>query len=152
MKAQFIRDFNSESTFYADQIIKRRLEGYLIAAPFGPIAWAIAAGILEGQLIPKINAKIKDVENNFGDIDKIVAAASVEFEQIKEDLNNELHKFGELKVTAEASSALIPLSSFAKLRDKIDLSTSKLYAKVLTYIMQIQTNYSLTSLCAKVNV
>lgn len=134
MKAQFGRDFDSSSSYYHDQISRKRKEGYGIAAVFGPLGLAIAAGVLEGKLVPELNAKIRNVQNFYGEIDKLVAAASVGIDQTKENLKNEVRKIGDLKVATEASSTFIALDYVAELRAAIVESAENLMAKCTEYM------------------
>lgn len=134
LKAQFSRDFDSSSSYFRSQIKKKRAEGYGISAIFGPLGLAIAAGVLEGKLIPEIKAKIKNVEHFYGDIDKIVAAASVGIDQTKENLKRELQTIGDLKVTAKETSTFVSLDYIAELRDTIVQSAKTLIAKCYEYM------------------
>lgn len=136
MKAQFSRDFSSSSSYYQGQISKRRKEGYGIAAAFGPLGLAIAAGIIEGKLVPDLNAKIRNVEHFYADIDKKVVATSNGIDKTKTAINQEIRKIGNLKEATQRASTLIPLSNIESLRSEIIDSAKKLEAKCDEYIKQ----------------
>ncbi len=69
--SQLTNDF-SESSYFQSQVDKIRKEAYagaaagVVAGPFGLIiSYSIAAGVVEGKLIPELKNKLKSVQNFF---------------------------------------------------------------------------------------
>lgn len=90
-------------------------------------------GIVEGKLVPELKAKIRKVENFYGDVDKIVAAANVGIDETKTRLKQEIRVIGDLKVATEETNTFISVEYVSELRDTITQSARDLINKCKEY-------------------
>lgn len=72
LDSQLTNDFSEKSSYFQSQVDKIRKEAYagaaagVVAGPFGLIiSYSIAAGVVEGKLIPELKNKLKSVQNFF---------------------------------------------------------------------------------------
>ncbi|ENO4813871.1 TPA: hemolysin HlyE, partial [Shigella sonnei] len=66
LDSQLTNDFSEKSSYFQSQVDKIRKEAYagaaagVVAGPFGLIiSYSIAAGVVEGKLIPELKNKLK---------------------------------------------------------------------------------------------
>lgn len=114
LKTQLNNDFSTDSTYYSDQVAKLRAEAYggaavgLVGGPFGLIvSYSIAAGVLEGHLVPALMAKFEEVKKSFDRMGEIVNKADTDITKAKDELQVEIGKIGELKTQAETTEILV---------------------------------------------
>ncbi|MGU5121531.1 hemolysin HlyE, partial [Escherichia coli] len=72
LDSQLTNDFSEKSSYFQSQVDKIRKEAYagaaagVVAGPFGLIiSYSIAAGVVEGKLIPELKNKLKSVQSFF---------------------------------------------------------------------------------------
>ncbi|EOU0395964.1 hemolysin HlyE, partial [Shigella sonnei] len=70
LDSQLTNDFSEKSSYFQSQVDKIRKEAYagaaagVVAGPFGLIiSYSIAAGVVEGKLIPELKNKLKSVQS-----------------------------------------------------------------------------------------
>jgi hemolysin E len=114
LKTQLSNDFTAGSTYYEGQVNKLRTEAYagaavgLVAGPFGLIiSYSIAAGVVEGQLVPALMAKFDEIKNAFARMGEIVNKADTDITKAKAELQVEIRKIGELKTQAETTGVFV---------------------------------------------
>lgn len=110
-------DFEVNSGYYQGQVEKIRKEAYagavagIAAGPFGLlISYSIAAGVVEGKLIPQLNARLDEVKNSFIDITEKLKDADKNIVNAKNSLTDEIKNIGDLKVQTENTRVLVGLS------------------------------------------
>lgn len=133
LRHQLTSDFNENSEFYAGKISQVRAEGYGISAIFGPIAWAIAAGIVEGDLVPRLKAKFKEAKKLYDNLDVIVSKSFESIDETKSKLNHEIRAIGDLKMQSEELNTYTSIDTVIELRDIVISSAKDLIAKCIAY-------------------
>lgn len=133
LQHQLSSDFNEQSSYFAEQIAKVRREGYGIASIFGPIAWAIAAGVVEGKKVPEFKARLRSVENFYHNLNAVVSRSNGNIDETKAKLNTEIRAIGDLKVQTEEMSTYPSIDGVTELRDTIISSAKGLITKCTTY-------------------
>lgn len=133
LRHQLSSDFSEKSGFYAAKIAQTRAEGYGISAAFGPIAWAIAAGVVEGELVPNIKARFKEARQFYKNLNDIVSNSFTEIDQTKAKLGREIRAIGDLKVKTEEMNTFASIDGVTQLRDTIISSAKGLIDKCTTY-------------------
>ncbi|KAJ6618223.1 Hemolysin E [Pseudolycoriella hygida] len=123
---RFNNEFDSKSSYYLGKVDQIRKEAYAsaaagaIAGPFGLlIAYAIAAGTVEGKLIPELNQKLNEVKNFFNHLKSLITQADGDIDSTKNKLRAEISNIGELKTQAEASKTVIEMDELDALREAI---------------------------------
>ena len=103
-------EFDSNSSYYKAQVEKIRKEAYAGAAagvaggPFGlVISYSIAAGVVEGKLIPALNEKLKHVKGVFERLSELVKKSTADISETKNKLGEEIKAIGEIKISAETT-------------------------------------------------
>lgn len=133
LRHQLSSDFNENSEYYADKIAQVRAEGYGISAIFGPIAWAIAAGVVEGELVPNIKARFKEAKRFYDNLDVIVNKSLESIDETKVKLNRETRAIGDLKVQSEELNTYTSIDTVIELRDIVISSAKELIRKCIAY-------------------
>lgn len=134
LRHQLNSDFNENSEHYASKIAQVRAEGYGISSIFGPIAWAIAAGVVEGELVPNIKAKFREAKKFYENLDAIVTKSTKSIEETKVKLNREYHAIGKLKVQSEELNTYASIDdAVIELRDIVISSGKNLINKCTAY-------------------
>ncbi|KAJ6633170.1 Hemolysin E [Pseudolycoriella hygida] len=133
-------DFDTKSSYFLGQVDKIRKEAYLGAAagfvlgPFGAIiSYSIAAGIVEGKLIPELQAKMQEVKGFFEKLQGTIEQTNVDIDSTKGKLKDEVKSIGVLKVQTEETKQLIPLDYLDELRDTILESVNNLIKECDAY-------------------
>lgn len=90
------------------------------------ISYSIAAGVVEGKLIPELNKKLKSVKNFHENLKTETDRASKTIEETKLQLTNEVKRISALKVKTEEVRTLVPLDELDYLRDEIVAAAQKL--------------------------
>lgn len=103
-------EFNSNSSYYKTQVEKIRKEAYagaaagIAAGPFGlMISYSVAAGVVEGKLIPALNEKLNHVKGVFEKLSELVEKSTADINETKDKLKEEIKAIGEIKISAETT-------------------------------------------------
>jgi hemolysin E len=138
LDAQLGNDFSEKSSYYEQQVDKLRKQAYGGAAagialgPFGLIiSYSIAAGVLEGKLIPELKKKLKSVEDFFKKTRALVEESTTQITSTKSTLKSEVEKIGGLKTDIETVKTLVPLDTV--LKDEVKEATRKLMQSCESY-------------------
>ncbi len=114
LTTQLSQDFAEGSSYYNNQVDKLRKEAYggaaagVIGGVFGLIvSYSIAAGVLEGELIPALKRKFQEVQNSFEKLKDIVSQANNDIDDTKIKLQTEIKAIGKLKTQTEATSTFL---------------------------------------------
>lgn len=90
-------DFNENSEYYKAQKAHIRAVGYGSAAPFFIFGLAIAAGVIEGVMIPELNAKMESIEDFYIDMKTEIQVSKMNINLTSDQLNKEIAHIGELE-------------------------------------------------------
>lgn len=96
-------DFNQNSAYFQSQMERVRLTAYLGAAPFSIFGLAIAAGVVEGVLIPKLKAKMAEIEKWYNEVRAEVKISFKNIDDTKAKLNEEIRHIGVLKAQTDST-------------------------------------------------
>lgn len=143
LNAQLKEDFSKGSTYYDAAVAKVRKEAYAGAAAgvvFGPIglaiAYAIAAGVVEGELIPNLEKAFAETKASFNKMETMLTGAQTDITQAKEKLSDEVKVVGTILAQIITTDLLAkawsyaPSTMFGMLKD----STNKLIAMCEAYV------------------
>ena len=104
LDSQLTNDFAEKSSYFQSQVDKIRKEAYagaaagVVAGPFGLIiSYSIAAGVVEGKLIPELKNKLKSVQSFFTTLSNTVNQANKDIAAAKLNLTPEIAAIGETK-------------------------------------------------------
>ncbi len=118
LDSQLTNDFSEKSSYFQSQVDKIRKEAYagaaagVVAGPFGLIiSYSIAAGVVEGKLIPELKNKLKSVQSFFTTLSNTVKQANKDIDAAKLKLTTEIAAIGEIKTETETTRLLCCLSS-----------------------------------------
>ncbi|MEG4230497.1 hemolysin E [Microcoleus sp. Pol11C3] len=113
---QLGEDFNKGSSYYESQVDNLRKQAYggaaagAVLGPFGLIiSYAIAAGVLEGKLIPELQHKLEEVKRSFERMKSLVETADKDITTTKGLLKDEIQKIGDIKVTTQTTMTYVDL-------------------------------------------
>lgn len=134
LKHRLETDFNQNSEYYKSQISRIRAVAYGSAAPFGLFGIAIAAGVVEGKLIPELNAKMKSIEVFYGNVQGLVQQSFKDIDSTKAKLKEEIRVIGDLKVQTDETKTFIELDNEPALKQTVVDSVKALIAKCKAYI------------------
>ncbi len=98
--------FQKKNSYFQSQVDKIRKEAYagVVAGPFGLIiSYSIAAGVVEGKLIPELKNKLKSVQNFFTTLSNTVKQANKDIDAAKLKLTTEIVAIGEIKTETETT-------------------------------------------------
>jgi hemolysin E len=114
LKAQLNSDFNERSAYFDAQVDKLRKEAYASAAagavlgPFGlAIAYSIAAGVVEGEMIPKLKKNFQAVKSYFETLGNTVKNANTAIDGAKAKLMAEITTMGDMKVAMKNTAFFV---------------------------------------------
>lgn len=140
LHSRFTNEFDSKSSYVAGKVAKIRTEAYLgaisgiVGGPFGLIiSYSIAAGVVEGKLIPELMAKLKEVENFFNTLKATIDKTNTDIDSTKEKLHQEVKNIGVLKTQTEETKTLIGQDELDALKDFILDSVNALIAQCAEY-------------------
>lgn len=110
LDSQLANDFSEKSEYFNAKVDQIRKEAYggaaagIVAGPFGLIiAYSIAAGVVEGKLIPELKAKLNTVKKFFEDLTATVKSTNVNIDNAKTKLKEEIATIGDLKTDTETT-------------------------------------------------
>lgn len=134
-------DFDEKSEYFEAQVAKIRKEAYAgaaagaVAGPFGLIiAYAIAAGVVEGKLIPELKNKFVSIEGFFRDMRSMIVGTQDNIAKTKNQLEEEMFVLTDLRSEITKTKTIIEVDKYGKLKDKILARTEALSAKCAEYI------------------
>ena len=143
LNAKLKEDFSPRSAYYDAAVAKVRKEAYAGAAAgvvFGPIglaiAYAIAAGVVEGELIPNLEKAFAETKASFNKMETMLTGAQTDITQAKEKLSDEVKVVGTILAQIKTTDAFAkawsfaPSTMFGMLKD----STNKLIAMCEAYV------------------
>lgn len=140
LDARLGNDFDTKSGYFKSKVDKIRKDAYggaaagVIAGPFGLIiSYSIAAGVVEGKLIPELVKKLNEVKNFFLSLRNKVNNANKEIGDVKIQLNEEVKSLGELQSQVAATKVMVDLSKEAALKQMVVESASSLINSCNTY-------------------
>lgn len=140
LDARLGNDFDSKSGYFKSKVDKIRKDAYggaaagVIAGPFGLIiSYSIAAGVVEGKLIPELVKKLNEVKNFFISLRNKVNNANKEIGDVKIQLNEEVNSLGELQSQVAATKLMVDFSKEAALKQMVVESASSLINSCNTY-------------------
>ncbi|KAJ6642562.1 Hemolysin E [Pseudolycoriella hygida] len=140
LNARLTNEFSSKSSYFQSKVDQIRKEAYAGAAsgfvlgPFGLIiSYAVAAGVVEGKLIPELEKRLDEVKSFFVKLHKTIDETNVNIDSTKTKLKNEIANIGELKVKTEETKELIPFDELDALRDNILESVNNLIKQCEAY-------------------
>lgn len=140
LDARLGNDFDSKSGYFKSKVDKIRKDAYggaaagVIAGPFGLIiSYSIAAGVVEGKLIPELVKKLNEVKNFFLSLRNKVNNANKEIGDVKIQLNEEVNSLGELQSQVAATKLMVDFSKEAALKQMVVESASSLINSCNTY-------------------
>lgn len=138
LQIQLSNDFSAESSYYQTRVDQIRKEAYAGAAagavggPFGLIiSYSIAAGVVEGTMIPALNAKLKETKEF---VDSVLAAAtkaSNDIDNAKRTLQEETKVIGEMKTKTEETAIFV---EDVNLREVMKVAATELIASCDAYM------------------
>ena len=138
LRTQLSNDFDNGSSYFKHQVDKIRKEAYagagagIIFGPFGLIvSEGIAAGVVEGKLIPELLAKFKEVQKHFDEVKELVSKANKDINETKTKLQNEIEIIGDIRVKTEETSLYIKINS---LRERLRKSATNLITLCQMYM------------------
>ncbi len=101
-------DFTQGSAYFEAQVTRIRTEAYGGAAAgviFGPlglaVSYGIAAGVVEGELVPKLMKQLAEVQATFNALTVLVESAQKNIVEAKEKIANEIRIIGNMKSKTE---------------------------------------------------
>jgi hemolysin E len=118
LSTQLRADFDEGSVYFQAQVDKLRKEAYagaavgVIGGPLGLlIAYSIAAGVLEGQLIPQLRKGFAHVESVYAEMTKLIVQSGKDIDAAKAKLQQEIRRIGEMKGQAEETKLFVELDA-----------------------------------------
>jgi hemolysin E len=138
LQTQLANDFSTSSSYYASQVDTLRKQAYggaaagIVAGPFGlVISYSIAAGVLEGKLIPALKAKLASVQQFFTNLAASVTTAISTIDTTKDKLETEIKAIGEMKINTEATKFYVEYDNL--MLNLLKESASNLIAQCIAY-------------------
>lgn len=138
--SRLTNDFDSASSYYQGKVDKIRKEAYagasvgVVGGPFGVIiSYSIAAGVVEGKLIPELTNRFEEVKKFFLHLQALIDKTNVDIDSTKIKLENEIRAIGDLKVQTQDTKLLVPMDHLDELRDTVLQSVNNLIAQCNEY-------------------
>lgn len=132
LNQQLETELTKNSNYYNDQVAKIRTNAYASAWIGGFIGYAVAAGVVEGELIPNLLKGFELVKNRFIELRETVLKATTDIDDTKLKLRNEIDVITDLKTdTVSAKNDIKDLGSF---QEFIEESVNKLIASCTKYM------------------
>lgn len=140
LKTRLSNDFNTESSYFQGKVDKIRKEAYggaavgLVFGPFGAmISYSIAAGVVEGKLIPELVEKFAATKDYFDKLRVTIDKTNGDIDTTKVKLRDEFKQIGVLKGQTEETKTLVSLDDMDHLRDVILDSVNNLILQCNEY-------------------
>lgn len=126
-------DFSQNSEYFQSQISRIRAVAYASAAPFTLLGLSIAAGVVEGKLIPELKAKMASIEKWYKDVTAEVEKSFKNIDDTKAKLKEEIRHIGDLKVQTETTKTYIELDDTPEMKEEVLTSVADLIKKCKEY-------------------
>lgn len=133
-------DFDTKSQYFNAQVDKIRKEAYagaaagVVAGPFGLIiAYSIAAGVVEGKLIPELKERMVSVKAFFERIQADITKTQTDIAGAKVNLRNEAVSLGELKSQIETTQIFLEIDTDNVLKAEVTEAAMKLSNSCIQY-------------------
>lgn len=126
-------DFDKNSEYCQSQISHIRAVAYGAAAPFLIFGLPIAAGIVEGILVPELHRKMAAIKKWYEDVSADVQNSFKDIDDTKAKLQEEIRNIGELKVQTKETETYIEVDNTPELKEIILKSVLDLIAKCEAY-------------------
>lgn len=134
---QLDSDFSDHSDYLEAKKAEIRKVGYGSASIFGPIGWAIAAGIIEGKLIPELKARLGNIEDFYKKLNVLVDQSFTNIGESKDKIKDEIRVIGELKVQTEETKTYAEIDITPELKDIVIEAAQSLISKCNEYKKRI---------------
>ena len=144
LRTQLQNDFSKGSDYFERAKSKLRAEAYggavagIVLGPIGlAISYSIAAGVVEGELVPKLEKAFKETAEKFDNLQETVNQAQRSIESAKKALGEEIRVLGTMSAKIEETKAfaetwaLVPLVLFGDFKK----STNQLIDMCKQYIV-----------------
>jgi len=151
LKTTLDNDFSKGSSYFDSKVTALRTKAYAGAAAgvfFGPIglaiSYGIAAGVTEGELIPKLEKAFAETQKMFDNLQDIVTKAQESITEAKASLGQEIRVLGVMSAKVEETKtfaetwALVPSLLF----DPLKKSTTELIGMCDEYIVNADKKYA----------
>lgn len=136
-RGQLQSDFSDQSDYLNERKAHIRKVGYASASIFGPIGLAIAAGIIEGKLIPELKARLSKVEQFYNKLDELANASLTDISASKQKIQKETRIIGDLKTEAEELNTYASIEEISIMKDIVIETAEKLISSCNKYKKRI---------------
>lgn len=104
-----------------------------IGAFFGIPGLVIAAGVLEGKLVPELKEKMESIKQFYDGLKTKIGTASTQIDIIKTTLKTEIMKIGDIKIQTENTKAYVNVDDIPKMKDDVIKAVQKLMESCTEY-------------------
>lgn len=133
LHSRFAVEFDEKSEYFQSKITQIRLGAYLGSAVFGIVGVAIAAGVVEGKLVPDLKEKMASIEKFYDHLNEKILQAAKDIDETKKQLQEEIEHIGKLKVATKTTTAFIDLDEIPDMRDIVIKSINDLITNCIEY-------------------
>lgn len=126
-------DFSENSEYYKSQISRIRAVAYGAAAPFTLLGLSIAAGVVEGKLIPELKAKMASIEKWYKEVTVEVQNSFKNIDETKAMLKQEIRQIGDLRVQTDVTKTMVEMDDSPDLKKEVLASVADLIKKCKEY-------------------
>lgn len=126
LHGRFAVEFDEKSEYFQTKMSEIRLKGYVGGAWFGPIGLGVAAGVIEGKLIPDIKANMGKIETFYETLNGKMQQAYQDIESTKKTLKSEIQQIGNLKVKTKNTNTYVGMDQVPDLREMVIKSAQDL--------------------------
>lgn len=133
LHSQFVYEFDEKSDFVQNKIFKIRVSSYSTVSMFGIAGLAIAAGVIEGKIVPELSEKFNSIKRFYDNLKSNVDKAYKDIDEAKRILKREIQHIGDLKIQTEGTKTFLDLDEVQELRDTITTSIQELITKCNEY-------------------
>lgn len=138
--SRFTNEFDSKSSYFEGKKEQIRKEAYAGAAsgiyggPLGLIiSYSIAAGVVEGKLIPELVRKLSEIKSFFDNLKALVDKTNVDIDDTKNKLKAEIQHISDMKILTADISDLIDLDNDPIIHDEIKSAANSLISQCEEY-------------------
>ncbi|BEU96639.1 hemolysin HlyE [Acidovorax sp. DW039] len=141
LDTRLVFDFDEKSEYFQFQVSKIRKEAYAgaaagaVAGPFGLIiAYAVAAGVVEGKLIPELTKKFLSIKQFFITMKGLIVGTQDNIARTKNQLEEEMFVLTGLRAEVAKTKIILEIDQNNMLKDQILIRTQALSEKCMNYI------------------
>lgn len=134
-------DYDSQSTYFKGQVAKIRKEAYggaavgFVFGPFGAaISYGIAAGVAEGDLIPKLKEQLAKVKKRFQSTKTLIDTTIDAINDAKAKLEEQITILGDMKADVQETALWVSLDDV--LLDLLKESANRLIEKCNNFVRE----------------